>query len=250
MATKIRLARHGRKQKPYYHIVVADSRAPRDGRFIEKLGSYNPNTNPATVTLNFDGAVNWLEKGAQPTDTTRAILSYEGALMRVHLNKGVLKGAMTQEQADAKFTAWKAEKAALIEKKVSELSDVEAAKARARMEAETARRQTIQERVDAKLNPVEEPAAEEATEGAEVAEEATEAASEEVTAEAVAEETMEVVEAPAEEAIAEEPAVEEVVAEVTEEPVVEETTEEVVAEATEEAAPESEGTSEEETEKA
>jgi small subunit ribosomal protein S16 len=240
MATKIRLARHGRKQKPYYHIVVADSRAPRDGRFIEKLGSYNPNTNPATVTLNFDGAVNWLEKGAQPTDTTRAILSYEGALMRVHLNKGVLKGAMTQEQADAKFTAWKAEKAALIEKKVSELSDVEAAKARARMEAETARRQTIQERVDAKLNPVEEPAAEEATE----------AASEEVTAEAVAEETTEVVEAPAEEAIAEEPAVEEVVAEVTEEPVVEETTEEVVAEATEEAAPESEGTSEEETEKA
>ena len=124
---------------------------------LKSWGSYNPNTNPATVTLNFDGAVNWLEKGAQPTDTTRAILSYEGALMRVHLNKGVLKGAMTQEQADAKFTAWKAEKAALIEKKVSELSDVEAAKARARMEAETARRQTIQERVDAKLNPVEEP---------------------------------------------------------------------------------------------
>lgn len=153
MATKIRLARHGRKRKPFYHIVVADGRAPRDGRFIEKLGTYNPNTNPATIDVDFDRAVAWLEKGAQPTDTTKAILSYQGALLRVHLNQGVAKGAMTQEQADAKFDAWKADKSQLVETKVGKLKEVEESKLKASMEAETSRRQSIQERIDAKLTP-------------------------------------------------------------------------------------------------
>ena len=145
MSTKIRLARHGRKQKPFYHIVVADSRAPRDGRFIEKLGSYNPNTNPATIKLDFDGAVDWIQKGAIATDTARAILSHEGALLKVHLNKGVIKGALTEEQAQAKFDAWKAEKSQLIEDKVSGLKDVRDAKAKVAMDAEVVRRQSIQE---------------------------------------------------------------------------------------------------------
>ena len=103
MPTKIRLQRHGKKGKPYFHIVVADGRAPRDGRFIERIGSYNPITNPATIEIDNDRATDWMMKGAQPTDTTRAILSYKGVLFRVHLNKGVAKGMLTQEQADAKY---------------------------------------------------------------------------------------------------------------------------------------------------
>ena len=102
MPVKIRLQRHGKKASAYYHIVIADGRAPRDGKFIEKLGTYNPNTNPATIDLNFDGAVKWLQNGAQPTDTCKAILSYKGVLYKHHLNKGVVKGALTQEAADAK----------------------------------------------------------------------------------------------------------------------------------------------------
>ncbi|HRS37958.1 MAG TPA: 30S ribosomal protein S16, partial [Bacteroidia bacterium] len=103
MPAKIRLTRHGKKHNAYYHIVVADGRAPRDGKFIEVIGNYNPNTNPATINLDATKALNWLNKGAQPTDTCRAILSYKGVLYRNHLNKGVLKGALTAEQADAKF---------------------------------------------------------------------------------------------------------------------------------------------------
>ena len=181
MATKIRLARHGRKRKPFYHIVVADGRAPRDGRFIEKLGTYNPNTNPATIEVDFDRAVSWLEQGAQPTDTTKAILSYQGALMRVHLNKGVAKGAMTQEQSDAKFDAWKAEKAQLVEKKVTSLNEAKDSKVKASMEAETAKRQANQERIDAKLNPVVEEEVQVVEESAteDVAEEVSEVAAEE-----------------------------------------------------------------------
>jgi small subunit ribosomal protein S16 len=129
MPVKIRLARHGRKRRAFYHIVVADSRAPRDGKFIERIGSYNPNTNPATIDLNFDSALSWLRKGAQPTDTARAILSYEGVLYMNHLLRGVAKGALTEEQAKEKFDAWKKEKEARIQAKRDKLAgDMDAAK--------------------------------------------------------------------------------------------------------------------------
>lgn len=110
MPVKVRLARHGRKKRSFYHIVIADSRAPRDGRFIEKIGTYDPNTNPATIDLNFDKALDWIQKGAQPTDTCRAILSYRGVLMKYHLLKGVEKGAFSEEQAEEKYAEWKAQK--------------------------------------------------------------------------------------------------------------------------------------------
>ena len=106
MAVKIRLARHGKKGFAFYHIVAADSRAPRDGKFIEKLGTYNPNTNPATIDLNFEKALGWLQKGAQPTDTCRAILSYKGVLYKKHLLGGVAKGAFTEAEAEARFNKW------------------------------------------------------------------------------------------------------------------------------------------------
>ena len=113
MATKIRLQRHGRKAYPFYKIVVADSRAPRDGKFIEKIGTYNPNTDPATVDLDFDRALYWLNTGAQPSDTARSILSHEGVLLKKHLLAGVKKGAFDEATAEAKFEAWKAKKDAL-----------------------------------------------------------------------------------------------------------------------------------------
>lgn len=107
MPVKIRLQRHGRKRYAYYHIVIADSRAPRDGRFIERIGSYNPNTDPATIDLDFEKALNWLEAGAQPTDTARSILSREGVLMMKHLKGGVKKGAFDEAEAEKRFEAWK-----------------------------------------------------------------------------------------------------------------------------------------------
>jgi small subunit ribosomal protein S16 len=110
MPTKIRLQRFGKKGQPFYHVVVADSRAPRDGKFIEKIGVYNPKTIPATIDLNLDRALYWIGTGAQPTDTTRAILSYKGVLYKHHLQGGVAKGALTQEQADAKYNAWMEQK--------------------------------------------------------------------------------------------------------------------------------------------
>ncbi len=110
MSVKIRLQRHGRSKSPFYHVVVADSRAPRDGKFIEKIGSYLPQTQPATIELDVERATYWLQNGAQPTDTCRAILSYRGAMMKNHLQKGVAKGVLTQEQADAKFEAWLSDK--------------------------------------------------------------------------------------------------------------------------------------------
>jgi small subunit ribosomal protein S16 len=122
MPVKIRLQRHGKKAAAFYHIVVADSRAPRDGKFIEKLGVYNPNTNPATIDINTDKALTWLSNGAQPTDTTRAILSYKGILYKRHLQIGVLKGAITQEQADAKFATWLEEKDAKVNAKRANLA--------------------------------------------------------------------------------------------------------------------------------
>ena len=138
MPVKIRLQRHGKKGKPFYWVVAADSRAKRDGRFLEKIGTYNPTTNPATIELDVDGAVKWLQNGAQPTDTARAILSYKGALLKNHLAGGVKKGALTQEQADAKFTAWLDEKASKVAGKVDGLAKAQAdAKAKA-LEAEKA----------------------------------------------------------------------------------------------------------------
>lgn len=110
MPVKIRLTRHGKKRKPYYHIVIADGRAPRDGRFIERIGVYNPNTNPATIEINFDKALDWLQKGAQPTETCRAILSYKGVLYKKHLIGGVKKGAFSEEEAEKRFQTWLKEK--------------------------------------------------------------------------------------------------------------------------------------------
>ena len=136
MAVKIRLQRHGKKNFAFFHIVVADTRAPRDGRFIEQIGSYNPNTNPATIVLNFDRALNWVKVGAEQTLVARRILSYEGVLLRNHLDGGVAKGALTQEQADAKFAAWKAAKEAKINAKKEGLANAAAAKSKAAVAAE------------------------------------------------------------------------------------------------------------------
>ena len=136
MSVKIRLQRHGKKGKPFYWVVAADARATRDGKFLEKIGTYNPNTNPATIDLNVDAAAKWLFNGAQPTDTARAILSYKGALLKHHLNGGVRKGALTQEQADAKFAAWLEEKANKVGAKVTGLADNKAAAKAAALQAE------------------------------------------------------------------------------------------------------------------
>jgi small subunit ribosomal protein S16 len=122
MAVKLRLQRHGKKGSPFYHIVAADSRSPRDGKFIERIGSYNPNTNPATIQLDNTKAIQWLNNGAQPTDTVRAMLSYTGVMFRQHLQKGVLKGAFTQEEADTRFEAWMTDKTGKIQAKKDRLA--------------------------------------------------------------------------------------------------------------------------------
>ena len=150
MPVKIRLQRHGKKGKPYYWIVAADARAKRDGKYLEKLGAYNPNTNPATVELNVDGAVKWLQNGAQPTDTAKTLLSYKGALLKNHLAGGVKKGALTEDQAEAKFNAWLDEKAAKIQAKADGLSDAET---KARAEALAAEKAVNDARIAA-ANPV------------------------------------------------------------------------------------------------
>ncbi len=170
MPVKIRLQRHGKKGKPFYHIVIADGRAPRDGKFIEKIGTYNPNTNPATIDLNTDKAVTWLENGAQPTDTCRSILSFKGAMYKKHLNGGVTKGAFTQEQADAKFEKWLADKEKNTASKVEKL-------AAARKDAYTKRLTAEAEVKDARAAKIAEkntPPAEENEATAEGGEEATE----------------------------------------------------------------------------
>ena len=136
MSVKIRLQRHGKKGKPFYWIVAADARAKRDGKFLEKLGTYNPNTNPATIDLNIDKAAQWLFNGAQPTDTARAILSYKGALLKHHLDGGVRKGALTQEQADAKLAAWLEEKAGKVATKETGLAKAQADAKAAALKAE------------------------------------------------------------------------------------------------------------------
>ena len=137
MPARIRLQRHGKKNQPFYHIVVADGRAPRDGRFIEKLGTYNPTKKPAEITLNIDSAVNWLKNGAQPSDTARRILSYKGVLLKRHLQIGVEKGAISQEQADVKFNQWLQEKEAKINSKRNTLESEARDERKARLEAES-----------------------------------------------------------------------------------------------------------------
>lgn len=126
MSVKIRLQRHGKKQKPFYWVVAADARSKRDGKYLEKIGTYNPNTNPATIELNLDSAVKWLHNGAQPTETAKAILSYKGALLKHHLDGGIRKGALTQEQADAKLAAWLEAKAGKVDAKKQGLTKAEA----------------------------------------------------------------------------------------------------------------------------
>jgi len=176
MAVKIRLARRGRKKQAMYDVVVADARAPRDGRFIEKIGTYNPNTNPASISLDNDKAFTWLMNGAQPTDTVKAMLSYRGLMLKKHLQIGVIKGAMTQEEADKKFEAWLAEKDAKIEGKASKVAaDKEAAK-KAKLEAEAKVNAARAEALAAKKA--------EAEAAAQPKEEVAEEASEEPTAEA------------------------------------------------------------------
>lgn len=178
MPVKIRLQRHGKKGKPFYWVVAADSRAKRDGRFLEKIGTYNPNVNPAIIDLDVDKAVAWLQNGAQPTDTARAILSYKGAMLKKHLLGGVEKGALTQEQADAKFQAWLEEKEAKIQGKAEGLAKADAeAKAKA-LEAEKAVNEAR------KAVAVEEPAEEAAEVEAEVESEVETEAPVEVEAEA------------------------------------------------------------------
>ena len=136
MATKIRLQRHGRKSYAFYSIVIADSRAPRDGKFIEKIGTYNPNTNPATVDLKFDRALYWVMTGAQPTDTVRNILSREGVYMMKHLQGGVAKGAFDEAAAEAKFEAWKKDKQNGLAALKAKDEEAKKAEAKARLEAE------------------------------------------------------------------------------------------------------------------
>jgi small subunit ribosomal protein S16 len=185
MPVKIRLQRHGKKGKPFYWIVAADSRAKRDGKYLEKLGTYNPNVNPAEINLNIDETVQWLQNGAQPTDTARAILSYKGAMMKKHLAEGVRKGALTEEQAETKFNNWLEEKANAVANKRDKLADAQAkAKAKA-LEAEKA----VNEARTAVAAAVEE-VAEEVTEAVEEVVEVVEGAVEEA-AEAVTSETTE-----------------------------------------------------------
>ncbi|MBK5202921.1 MAG: 30S ribosomal protein S16 [Prolixibacteraceae bacterium] len=146
MPAKIRLQRHGRKGYAFYHIVIADSRAPRDGRYIERIGSYDPNTNPATITLDFDKAIDWLAKGAQPTDTAKSILSYKGVLYKKHLLGGVKKGAFTEEEGERRFQVWMTEKEAKIQAKKNHLSEESEASKKSRLEAEV---KVNQDRADA-----------------------------------------------------------------------------------------------------
>ncbi|MBP5373914.1 MAG: 30S ribosomal protein S16 [Bacteroidales bacterium] len=169
MAVKIRLQRHGKKNFAFFHIVVADSRAPRDGRFIEQIGSYNPNTNPATIVLKADRALAWLAVGAQPTLTARRILSYEGVLLRKHLAEGVAKGALTQAQADEKFAAWKAQHDEKLAAKKAGLKNEAIAKAQAAKKAEAAVNEARAKAIAAKKAEAEEAAAKAAEEAADQA---------------------------------------------------------------------------------
>ena len=196
MATRIRLSRRGRKKLAIYDIVIADSRSPRDGRIIEKIGNYNPNTNPATINIDGDKALSWLMKGAQPSETVRAILSYKGLLLKKHLQIGVLKGALKQDEADKKLEKWLKEKEEKINKKISSLEESEKDAEKKRIDNEKAYNKKRAEEAKKKL---EEKLAKEAEEAKE------EAPAEEAKEEAPAEEPKKE-EAPAEEAKEEAPA--------------------------------------------
>lgn len=178
MATKIRLQRFGKKGKPFYHVVVADARSPRDGKFIERLGSYNPNTNPATIEINFDKTLDWVNKGAQPTDTCRAILSYKGILYKKHLEGGVKKGALTAEQAEAKFTEWLQGKEGKIEGKKDTLTKSKDEIRKTALAAEAKKKEEMAAAIALKNTPPVEEVVEE-----EVAETTEEASTEEAAAE-------------------------------------------------------------------
>jgi small subunit ribosomal protein S16 len=199
MPVKIRLARHGRKRRPYYYIVAADSRSPRDGRFIERLGSYNPNTDPASIILDFDKAVDWVMKGAQPTDTVRSILSREGVMLKKHLLEGVRKGAFDEAEAERRFDVWKKDKEQKLIATIEKLKNESETERSKRMEAETKVKETRAEAIAAKY-VVEETKEEAVAEEIEVAESTPEGSTPEGS-------TPE--EAKAEEAKAEEPKVEE-----------------------------------------
>jgi len=191
MPVKIRLQRHGKKGKPFYWIVAADARSKRDGRYLEKLGTYNPNTNPATVEVKLDNAVNWLEKGAQPTDTARTLLSYRGVMLKHHLNGGIRKGALSQEEADKKFAAWLEEKEAKIQAKKDGLSKSESElKAKRLADEKAVSDKRLADAAAAEAEAAAEEAAADSTEAEEATTEAAEAPAEEATTEkeAVAEE--------------------------------------------------------------
>ncbi|NOZ36339.1 MAG: 30S ribosomal protein S16 [Chlorobi bacterium] len=154
MPVKIRLARHGRKRRAFYYIVAADSRAPRDGRYIERIGSYNPNTDPASIDLNFDKALGWLQNGAVPTDTCRAILSYKGVMYKNHLLKGVTKGALTEEEAESKFSSWLKDKEQKIQAKADKLKAETKAERETRLKIEEEINKARAEEIAAKRTPV------------------------------------------------------------------------------------------------
>ncbi len=182
MATKIRLQRHGRKDYAFYPIVIADSRAPRDGKFIERIGSYNPNTNPATISLNFERALYWVNVGAIPTDTVRNILSREGVMMMKHLQGGVKKGAFTEAEAQKRFEDWKNKKENSIAAAKTKLIDEKNAAKKARLEDEAAKNSARAEALAQKKAEIAKAAAEVAA--AKAAEEAASAPAEEVAPEA------------------------------------------------------------------
>jgi small subunit ribosomal protein S16 len=222
MATRIRLQRHGKKSKAFFHLVVADSRAKRDGKFIEKLGTYNPNTNPATIEINFESALQWVRNGAEMSDTARALLSYRGILYKNHLINGIKKGALTEADVETKFAAWEAEKANKISNKKDGLANSAVAAKAAALKAEAESNAAKAKAIEAKNAP----------EVEEVAEEVVEETTEETPTE----------DSTAEEVVAEETVVEETVVE--EASAVEVVAEETVAEET----PASEASSEEGTE--
>jgi len=213
MSVKIRLQRHGKKGKPFYWVVAADARSKRDGKYLEKIGTYNPNTNPATIDLNLDSAVRWLHNGAQPTDTAKAILSYKGALLKHHLDGGIRKGALTQEQADAKLAAWLEAKAGKVDAKKDGLSKAQAAaKAKALKAEQAVNAKRLEDAAKAEADAI-------------AAESAVEEVEEAPAAEVEVEETAtEVEETPAAEVAAEE-----VVAEAEEAPAADENNEEAQA---------------------
>jgi len=230
MATKIRLQRQGKKGRPFYHIVIADGRAPRDGRYIERLGTYNPIVTPAEIKIDFDKALNWLQKGAQPSDTVRAILSYKGIMYKHHLLKGVKKGALTEEQAEAKFTAWLSEKEAKITQSAKDIELNKKEKKKKRIAEETkvneARIKAISEKLAAETKK-EEATEEEAKDTTEDTTEDTTPSSEQTTTEQKEEVKEEPKAEEKKEEVKEEPKAEEKKEEVKEEPKAEEKKEEV-----------------------